>query len=495
MKKFFQKELTRLSNYVWFIVIFIYMLILAGSTSPLLGSAASDSGIFMEVGKEVCNGKILFKEIFDHKGPLLFFINAIPQNFIHGTFGIWFTEFIFMFISIILIFKISKKFFKNTIVSIIPPISYMAFSAYTIQYGNMSEEYSNFFCIIALYIFINFYFSKKKKISNLSSIILGVTFMAVVMIRMNNSPTIVSTTIFIFFYLLLNKRFKEVIKYFLYYILGCIICIVPILSYFVYNKSLYDFFYGTFIFNFMYEGDSLLHNIKFLLFTTKSTFKIVLWVLILTSLLSVIISFVKKNLIMAVFLSLNIIITLVAICLSGHAFMHYLITGAPQFLLSIIVFLKELNLEKITPSIIFILIIFCTSTWITYFCIHRLYKVKTKTNNYIENSIELASNINCNKDEVFSYNQEARWFFLTDTSPCNRYFTLQDWWNLTDKNVYKEINSTLKNNKPTWIITSNPKKVSNKDLSKMKDKFIMQYLKKYYIQVSKNNSGILYKLK
>ena len=63
--------------------------------------------------------------------------------------------------------------------------------------------------------------------------------------------------------------------------------------------------------------------------------------------------------------------------------MHYLITGAPQFVLSIIVFLKELNLEHITPSIIFILIIFCTSTWITYFCMHRLHKVKTKTNNYI----------------------------------------------------------------------------------------------------------------
>ena len=495
MVKIFLREIRNFSNYIWFIIVVIYMLILSGSTSPLLGSAISDSGIFMEVGKEICNGKILYKEIFDHKGPLLFFINSIPQIFINGSFGVWCVETIFMFISIILIYKISKKFFNKSIICIVPPIAYLAFSAYTIQYGNMSEEYSNLFSIIALYIFIKFYTKKEKSFTNLDSIVLGIIFMAVVMTRINNSPIIITLTIFIFFYFILKKQFKDVIKYVFLYIIGCLICIIPIISYFIYNNALKDFFYGTFIFNFMYKGNSIFSNIKFLMFDTKSVFKIVLWILILTTLISIVSCIINKNFQMSIFLFLNIIITIVSVCLSGYAFIHYLIIGAPHFVLCIIIFLKEFNLENIIPSTIWIIIIIFATSWISYFCISRLHKVKYKTNKYIESSIKLASYINYDKDNIFSYNQEARWFFLTNESPCNRYFTLQDWWNLTDKNVYKEINNQLKVKNPTWIITSNPKTVTNKDLKKMKNKFIVNYIKENYNKIAQNESGILYKVK
>ena len=48
----------------------------------------SDSTIFLYIGKSMNSGLTLYQSLFDHKGPLLFLINAVGLR-IGGEFGVW----------------------------------------------------------------------------------------------------------------------------------------------------------------------------------------------------------------------------------------------------------------------------------------------------------------------------------------------------------------------------------------------------------------------
>ena len=56
----------------------VFLLLLSASTSPLYTSYCDgDSSIFMLIGKAITMGKNVYTDYFDHKGPILFYLNAL----------------------------------------------------------------------------------------------------------------------------------------------------------------------------------------------------------------------------------------------------------------------------------------------------------------------------------------------------------------------------------------------------------------------------------
>lgn len=98
------------------------MLLLGYNTSPLINRIGEDSGIYLVIGKYLLRGSKLYIDFFDHKGPLIFLINSIPQIFINGGLGVWIIEVIAMIVSAILVYKISYWFTENNISIVIASI-------------------------------------------------------------------------------------------------------------------------------------------------------------------------------------------------------------------------------------------------------------------------------------------------------------------------------------------------------------------------------------
>ena len=87
---------------------FITILISCYSTSPLhKNSYGIDSPIFMNMGKGILNGDIPYRDLFDHKGPLIFYIDALGWKLFGNTLGIFIIEVIFMTVDMFFIYKIS----------------------------------------------------------------------------------------------------------------------------------------------------------------------------------------------------------------------------------------------------------------------------------------------------------------------------------------------------------------------------------------------------
>jgi len=68
-----------------------------------------DSAIYQYIGYLVTIGKVPYVDAFDHKGLLLYFINAIGY-LINPKIGIWIVDFVFMALLCVLVYQLSSKF-------------------------------------------------------------------------------------------------------------------------------------------------------------------------------------------------------------------------------------------------------------------------------------------------------------------------------------------------------------------------------------------------
>jgi len=114
------------------------------------------------MGKLWANGHIVYRDFFDHKGPLIFLIDAIGYSFEDSRMGLFLVQTIFFTIGLSFNWFMIRKNIKKSW-SILILINILAFWAITINEGNMTEEYSNLFLSIATYFQIKYYLNYKKE--------------------------------------------------------------------------------------------------------------------------------------------------------------------------------------------------------------------------------------------------------------------------------------------------------------------------------------------
>lgn len=148
-----KNRINKIFKYFLFIILSFFLIsILSKSTSPFYSKTYSiDSSIFQVIGKGILNGYIPYSQLFDHKGPILFFIEAFGF-FINKNYGIYILQIINCFISIIFLEKIINLFEKNIIKKIIILEITLIFYALFFSEGNLSEEWSLSFILITFYL-------------------------------------------------------------------------------------------------------------------------------------------------------------------------------------------------------------------------------------------------------------------------------------------------------------------------------------------------------
>ena len=92
----------------------VFIIFLSGSTSFLISNFYSfDSAIFQVIGKGWSQGLIPYTQCFDHKGPLIFLIDAIGYGFGIGKNGIMIVQWVFMVCTMYIAYKTGKLLMKT----------------------------------------------------------------------------------------------------------------------------------------------------------------------------------------------------------------------------------------------------------------------------------------------------------------------------------------------------------------------------------------------
>jgi len=69
-----------------------------------------DHGIYLYLGKELLNGKTIYSEVWEHKPPLIFYINALGLFLTNGAdWGVWLLEVVFLFATVLLSYFTLKQ--------------------------------------------------------------------------------------------------------------------------------------------------------------------------------------------------------------------------------------------------------------------------------------------------------------------------------------------------------------------------------------------------
>lgn len=211
-----------------------------------------DPNSFFTMGKGMANGCILYKDLFEQKGPLLYAIHAIAYIISNRTFiGVFLFEIISFTIFLYYVSKIISLYARKVhALWAIPLISFVILSSYVFIAGDSAEEFCLPLLAISLYYFLDYYKNKyPNKMPTKAVIINGFIAGCVLWIKYNLLGFWLGFAGFLCIGLLLHKKVKEAFLTGIYFLLGMAVASIPWLIYFGINSALSDMFQIYFMVN------------------------------------------------------------------------------------------------------------------------------------------------------------------------------------------------------------------------------------------------------
>jgi len=237
--------------FLWILLLILSLSILARG-NPYYFEPGRDSGFFMFAGKELLRGKTLYTQIWDSKGPMIFFINALGFWLGSGSrWGLWFLELFFLIIVLGLAYSILNKHWDHR-AALLGTVA-GAFSLKQIfGVGNTVEEYSLLCSFVALFFYLQ---GLKKKDHRPEDLIIGGSLMASFHLRANNIGVEIIIILLIIYFTWKEKGFLPSLTRIGWIILGTIFINLPILLYFYLHGTLYRMVEASIFYNFFYSQE------------------------------------------------------------------------------------------------------------------------------------------------------------------------------------------------------------------------------------------------
>jgi len=244
----------------WFVIIISFVFFLLRLPSFFEPYWYGDEGIYQVLGIAMNHGKLLYRDIFDNKPPLLYFLYSI---FGSDQFSVRFVSFIFGLTAVIFFYLIVKKFLKSEKnVFLTTGIFAVLFGLPLIE-GNIanSENFMLPFALVAVFLIFKVIEeqieNKKIFLIGLSGFLLGISFLFKIVAVFDFAAFFV----FLFFWKfdkfsnLLNKKFWVTqIKNLSTFAAGFLSPILFVSLVFVLHGAFADFIKATFFSNIGYVG-------------------------------------------------------------------------------------------------------------------------------------------------------------------------------------------------------------------------------------------------
>ncbi|MBA4384147.1 MAG: hypothetical protein C0410_05375 [Anaerolinea sp.] len=101
-----------------------------------------DSGVFLYMGWRILNGALPYRDVWDHKPPIIFYINALGLFIVnYSRWGVWLLELISLFLAVFIGFRLTKKTF-GTLPALLSMLIWLLTLVFVIWGGNFTTEYT-----------------------------------------------------------------------------------------------------------------------------------------------------------------------------------------------------------------------------------------------------------------------------------------------------------------------------------------------------------------
>lgn len=469
---------------------FFFLLFHSVTTSPLWIGAHLDSEVFILLGKFFLRGKIPYVDYFDHKGPIIIFIEAIGQS-LHPDrrMGIFILQSVFLTFLLCFLYTLFRRYLNKSN-SMIVVFSTLCYLAIVFQNGNLTEEYSLPFIFIPAWYAIRFILDRNYSIKPSCFIIIGACAGVLIWIRLNNAAVVLACVLLFFTNYFVDRNYSGICKLIGYTLLGVLLVSFPILFYFHHIGALQEMLYATFTFNFEYaknanefEANDNLTNL--LLIRLVAILSLPFIVLLIGTVVYYRKSRQKKVILFTFYL---LIFCLLATMIGKKSPQYFMITLPLVSLgvLYLVLALKDLTNRTRYSILCGIIMIF---SCLTALKIIQNRHIDDEEIEYRKNVFELMGIIPQDEwNQIYSYRTSHSFIDIAELNPYFRYFISQERHGAIDSKIYDSINQMMINNPPKWLVIEyKVKSLHNPSFFEVRDEKFNLYFE--------NDMFELYKLK
>ena len=243
----------RLVNFYYLLTVAAFIITLCSKSSPLFPfNDWVDSNIYMTLGKSMWNGKVLYQDLYDQKGPFIFAVHAVASLISRTSFlGVWLMEityaFFFLLYSIksISLFCGKHSYFWAAILAI------LTFTSTSFSHGDSAEELALPFLAYATWVGLNSLCYNKYP-STKQLIAIGITSGCVFWTKYSLVGLYIGWFIALVIFLPKEDKLKQVMSMILKIVIGVLISTLPWILYFGINHAIKDLFIAYFYNNLFY---------------------------------------------------------------------------------------------------------------------------------------------------------------------------------------------------------------------------------------------------
>jgi 4-amino-4-deoxy-L-arabinose transferase and related glycosyltransferases of PMT family len=216
-----------------------------------------DANAYFTVGKGIFHGIVPYKDLFDHKGPLVYFLNGIGSWISYKTFyGVFLIQGLSLAITLYYAYKTAEFQLKKSSalwVALVLPI-FLLFSRH--YSSDCPEEFVWPFLSISFYHFMSFFVnSTSHKYSPRMMLWHGFAFGCIIMLKFNLIGFWVGGVSVILLKFILDKEYVKCLSNILMFLLGCFLALFPYLLYAISTHSLQEAIHTYIYFNLLYARD------------------------------------------------------------------------------------------------------------------------------------------------------------------------------------------------------------------------------------------------
>lgn len=428
-----------------------YMLIFAYNNTPLGAAIGSDNAMYLTMGTALARGSAPYTEIFDHKGPLLFLLQMLPQAVSGGysLTAVFIQETLVLFACLMMMRAIAKE------LDVCPwaaQLVYMAMTCAFMDGGNLTEEYANLPAICAIYLSIR-YFGREEPEDKLflPAMGMGVCAMAAFMLRANNMLPIAALVLVLAVGLLITRRYAQLGQCAGGFVTGMLAVTVPIALWLAAKGALREAWYGAIIHNMMYAESGTGDRFASLFTTNYGHMAIALAAF---SCLGAGVVYRKKHrtMLAAAMLAAAAAGGLAAF-LSRKFYIHYLMLGAPLAATGAVSLMTAFRKKRRVAAGI---LAACSCIWL---CVQGMQandlslSERQGLDQFTQDAQTLMAEVPQEEREHFmAYRVEPKWYVAAKALPCMRFYFLQEILAQADPAVMEEIVAAFESAPPHWLV-------------------------------------------
>ncbi len=472
-----------------------------------------DSGVFLYVGWRLLKGDIPYRDVWDHKPPLVYFVDALglllsPQSLL----GVWLLQFCFLFLTTLFLFNA-----LNEALGILPAVVgtvVLTSGLLTIlDQGNVTEEYALVFQTLSFWLFVR---ARKNDYPLRVTFWIGLCGAIAFYFKQTTIGIWIAFALFLFWTRILQK--KSPISDVLTLLAGSGLLSIILVIGFASQHALNDFWGEAFLYNFVYigkhEGFSRLIPvfIKGFLFLSQGQ---VLFLALIGWLLSLVYvwpnrksySSIQPLILLAL---MNFPLEIALITISGRSILHYYLTPLPVMavLSGILVFTLSAILGRIPAlsstqarnSISLVTLLAVLSFQWDQVQNYPVY-VQDEAGNSYAPVVEYITGHTNPDDKVLVLGAESVVNFLARREAPTRYVYQYPLQLLGSRGMFDEYFQQVLQNKPVLIIDAPGSNQLDENLYKplqMRSAIVrdgVQYLIKNYQQVAAFGDWVVYRIK